>query len=122
VPAVAVSAAGEILAAEHRSVRRVLAAGEMGENPFPVSLALKCTNCHAASVSSLFYRGSGGHVCRSCGAPFELADPRHDRRSGHDRRADERNAAEWEEWRSGEERRRRLTLEPRHRLRTPSTG
>jgi len=122
VPAVAVSAAGDFLAAEHRNARQVLAASEMGQDPLPVGLALKCTNCRAASVSSLFYRGSDAHVCRSCGAPFELADPRHDRRSGRDRRADERNAAEWEEWRSGEERRRRLTLEPRHRLRTPSAG
>jgi hypothetical protein len=35
-------------------------------------------------------------------------DPRHDRRSGADRRADERHAAEWAEWRSGEDRRRLL--------------
>jgi len=73
-------------------------------------------------VSSLFWRGAEAHVCRSCSAPFELADPAHDRRSGRDRRADERHAAEWEEWRSGEDRRRNLSLEPRRRLRTPSTA
>jgi hypothetical protein len=73
-------------------------------------------------VSALFYLGPDAHVCSTCGAPFELADPRHDRRSGNDRRADERSAAEWEEWRSGEERRRALSLEPRRRLRTPAAA
>lgn len=87
-----------------------------------MGLALKCTNCHAASVSSFFYLGADAHVCRSCGAPFELADARHDRRSGSDRRADDRHADEWEDWRSGEERRRALSLEPRRRLWTPLTG
>jgi hypothetical protein len=87
-----------------------------------VGLALKCTNCNATSISSLFYLGPDAHVCRACGSPFELADPRHDRRSGADRRADEREAEEWAEWRSGEERRRALSLEPRRRLRTPSAA
>ena len=90
-----------------------------------MGLALRCTNCNAASVSSLFYMGIDAHVCRHCGSPFELADPRQDRRSGADRRADERNAAEWAEWvewRSGEDRRRALSLEPRRRLRTPRAG
>jgi hypothetical protein len=90
--------------------------------PIDVGLALRCTNCRAASVSALFYLGPDAHVCRHCGAPFELADPRHDRRSGPDRRADDRHVEEWEEWRSGEERRRALSLEPRRRLRTPSAG
>jgi hypothetical protein len=87
-----------------------------------MGLALRCTNCNAASVSALFYLGPDAHVCRLCGAPFELADRHRDRRSGADRRADERNAADWEEWRSGEDRRRSLTLEPRHRVRTPSAA
>lgn len=87
-----------------------------------MGLALKCTGCGAASVSSLFWMGREAHVCRVCGAPFELADPLRDRRSGADRRADERNADEWAEWRSGEERRRSLSLEPRRRLRTPSAA
>jgi hypothetical protein len=87
-----------------------------------VGIVLKCSNCAASSVSSLFYRGPDAHVCRSCGAPFELADPRHDRRSGPDRRADDRNAAEWAEWRSGEERRRALSMEPRRRVRTPDAA
>jgi hypothetical protein len=87
-----------------------------------MGLALRCTNCGTASISGLFYLGPDAHVCRSCGAPFELADPCHDRRSGADRRADERNAAEWAEWRSGEERRRALTMDPRHKLRTPSAA
>jgi hypothetical protein len=73
-------------------------------------------------VSSLFYFGPAAHVCRSCGAHFELADPRHDRRSGSDRRADKRNADEWAEWRSGEDRRRALSMEPRRRLSTPTAG
>ena len=87
-----------------------------------MGIALRCTNCSATSVSSLFYRGGGAHVCARCGAPFELANPAHDRRSGSDRRADDRHAAEWEEWRSGEERRRALSMEPRRRLRTPSAA
>jgi hypothetical protein len=87
-----------------------------------VGLALRCTNCNAAAVSALFWRGLDEHVCKSCGAPFELADPRLDRRSGHDRRADDQHRAEWEEWRSGEERRRSLSLEPRRRLTTPSAA
>jgi hypothetical protein len=87
-----------------------------------MGLALECTNCRTASVSSIFYLGVDAHVCRSCGALFELADPALDRRSGDDRRADERNAADWEEWRSGEERRRMLSLEPRRRLQTPSAA
>lgn len=51
-----------------------------------VGLALRCTNCAAASVSSLFYLGAGAHICRHCGAPFDLADPALDRRKGGDRR------------------------------------
>ena len=87
-----------------------------------MGVALKCTGCGHASVSSLFYRGAEAHVCRACGAPFELADPVRDRRSGSDRRADEDNAREWEEWRSGEDRRRALAMEPRRRLRTPTAA
>ena len=83
---------------------------------------MRCTSCGAASVSSLFYLGPDAHVCRHCGADFELANPDHDRRSGRDRRADERNAQEWAEWRSGEERRRALSMEPRRRVRTPSAA
>jgi len=87
-----------------------------------VGVALKCTNCGIASISSLFYLGPEAHVCRVCAAPFELADPVRDRRSGRDRRADEANAREWEEWRSGEERRRAMSMEPRRRFRTPATA
>lgn len=94
----------------------------MGDIPEPVGVVLKCSNCGAAGISSLFYLGADAHVCKICGSQFELADPRHDRRSGADRRADERNAEEWAEWRSGEERRRALSLEPRRRLRTPSAA
>jgi hypothetical protein len=87
-----------------------------------VGVALRCTNCGAASVSSLFWLGHGAHVCRACSAPFELADPRRDRRSGADRRADERNAEDWQEWRSGEERRRARSMDPRRRIRTPAAA
>ena len=73
-------------------------------------------------MSSLFYLGPDAHVCRHCGAKFELANPVQDRRTGSDRRADERNAREWAEWRSGEERRRTLSMEPRRRMRTPFAG
>jgi hypothetical protein len=71
-------------------------------------------------VSSLFYLGADAHVCRNCGARFELADPVHDRRSGDERRALEDHS--WAEWRSGEDRRRATTLDPRARLRTPSAA
>jgi hypothetical protein len=87
-----------------------------------VGLALKCTNCAAASVSSLFYLGADAHVCRSCGAPFELADPALDRRSRGERRAPDDEDSAWAEWRSGEDRRRATTMDPRARLRTPSTA
>ena len=87
-----------------------------------MGIALKCTNCGTAGVSSLFYLGPDAHVCKVCSAPFELADPGRDRRSGSDRRADEENAREWEEWRVGEERRRALTMEPRRRIGTPSAA
>jgi hypothetical protein len=87
-----------------------------------VSLVLRCVNCGSTSVSSLFYLGPEAHVCRMCRAPFELADPARDRRSGADRRADDRHAEEWAEWRSGEERRQSLSMEPRRRLSTPSAA
>jgi hypothetical protein len=88
-----------------------------------VSVALKCTNCGAASVSSMFYLGPDAHVCRICGFPFELADPAHDRRSGAERRSgDDDDAAAWEEWRSGEDRRRATSLDPRRRFVTPSAS
>jgi hypothetical protein len=87
-----------------------------------VGVVLKCRGCGAASVSSLFYLGPDAHVCRVCGEPFELANPTQDRRSGDERRADDANAADWAEWRSGEERRRALSMEPRRRLRTPSAA
>jgi len=99
-----------------------LAATLLGYIDDPVGIALTCTACGTGSVSALFYKGPDAHVCRSCGAPFDLADPGHDRRTGADRRADERNAEEWAEWRSGEERRRALTLEPRRRLSTPDAA
>ena len=73
-------------------------------------------------MSSLFWMGADAHVCKICGEPFELADPHRDRRSGADRRADERNAEEWAGWRSGEERRRALSMEPRRRVRTPTAA
>jgi hypothetical protein len=69
-----------------------------------VGVVLKCTNCGAASVSSLFYLGPDAHVCRSCGALFELADPALDRRSGRERRRFEDDSFE-AEWRSGFDRR-----------------
>src|SRR5436190_8417860 len=70
----------------------------------PVGLVLKRTNCNTASITSMFYRGPDAHLCRACGTPFELSDPRHDRRSGVDRRA----AKPYDgiaEWRSGFDRR-----------------
>jgi hypothetical protein len=70
-----------------------------------MSVALRCTRCGAGSVSSMFYLGPEAHVCRLCNAPFELADPERERRTGPDRRtgADD---LEWANWRSGDERRR----------------
>lgn len=73
-----------------------------------MSVALKCTRCGAASVSSLFYRGPDGHVCRLCDAPFELADPARERRLGLDRRA-KNDRDGWADWRSGIDRRRAMT-------------
>jgi hypothetical protein len=70
-----------------------------------VGVALRCTNCGTASVSSLFYLGPEVHVCTVCNAPFELADPGRDRRSGAERRARERNTLQRADWRSGEDRR-----------------
>ena len=70
-----------------------------------MSVALKCTQCGAASVSSLFYLGPDAHVCRICSAPFELMDPARDRRQGIERRRAE-DDGDWAEWRSGEDRRR----------------
>ena len=69
-------------------------------------IALSCTNCSAVSVSSFFYRGPDAHVCRACGAPFELADPAHDRRFGGERRMGEDDAEfAASDWRSGFDRR-----------------
>jgi hypothetical protein len=62
------------------------------------------TNCGSASVSSIFYLGPDAHVCRACGAPFELADPARDRRSGADRRRGEDDSFA-ADWRSGFDRR-----------------
>jgi hypothetical protein len=73
-----------------------------------VSVALKCTRCGAASVSSLFYRGPGAHACRLCDAPFELADPARERRLGLDRRA-RNNRGDSADWRTGIDRRRGVT-------------
>jgi hypothetical protein len=70
-----------------------------------VGLALRCTNCSAASVSALFYLGPDAHVCRSCGAPFELADPAHDRRIGSERRLADDDDFTASDWRSGFDRR-----------------
>jgi hypothetical protein len=70
-----------------------------------VGIALKCTNCGAASVSGLFYLGPDAHVCRACGAPFELADPALDRRSGRDRRRRLADQVLRADWRSGFDRR-----------------
>ncbi|MFL5893545.1 MAG: hypothetical protein ACJ76Z_00365 [Thermoleophilaceae bacterium] len=70
-----------------------------------MGVALKCTRCGATSVSSLFYLGPDAHVCRVCNAPFELADPRRDRRDGGDRR-DRQPGRHRAEWRNGEDRRR----------------
>jgi hypothetical protein len=87
-----------------------------------VGIALKCINCATTSVSSIFYLGPEAHVCRMCGAPFELADPAHDRRSGRDRRAVDDDSFALAEWRSGEDRRRAWTMDPRRRLRTPTAA
>ena len=70
-----------------------------------MGLALRCTNCNTASVSALFYLGPDAHVCRSCGAPFELLDPAHDRRLMHERRADVDDTFGANDWRSGFDRR-----------------
>jgi hypothetical protein len=72
-------------------------------------------------VSSLFYRGPDAHVCQSCGARFELADPALDRRSGHDRRR-RADAGVRAEWRTGEDRRRVTGLDPKIRLPTPAAA
>jgi hypothetical protein len=74
-----------------------------------MGIALSCTNCSAASVSSLFYLGPDAHVCRHCGAPFELADPAHDRRTGGDRRSAVDKLFGPEDWRGGFDRRVRST-------------
>jgi hypothetical protein len=71
-----------------------------------VGVALKCMRCGGAGVSSLFYRGPEAHVCRSCGAPFELLDPARDRRAGVDRRRRGNGSDGSADWRSGEDRRR----------------
>ena len=73
-----------------------------------MGVALKCTRCGSASISSMFYLGPDAHVCRLCSAPFELADPAHDRRSGGDRRARAAGTDDWADWRDGMERRTRL--------------
>ena len=86
-----------------------------------MGVALTCTGCGAASVSSLFYLGPDAHICRVCGAPFELAEPTRDRRSGDERRSNSDDAA-WAEWRSGEDRRRAESLDPRRRMQTPHTA
>ena len=70
-----------------------------------VGLALKCTNCGTASVSAIFYLGPDAHVCRACGAPFELADPAHDRRVSGERRLEEDDSFGPQDWRSGFDRR-----------------
>jgi hypothetical protein len=88
-----------------------------------VAIALRCTHCATTSVSSLFYLGPDAHVCRMCGALFELADPAHDRRSGRERRSlDDDGSFAVNDWRSGEDRRRAWTMDPRRRLRTPTAA
>jgi hypothetical protein len=52
--------------------------------------------------------GPEAHVCGVCHAPFELADPRRDRRSGRERRGRGNGVTGWEDWRSGADRRRAL--------------
>jgi hypothetical protein len=56
-------------------------------------------------VSSLFYIGPDAHVCRICSAPFELADPALDRRTGGERRALRDDSFRGADWRSGFDRR-----------------
>lgn len=71
-----------------------------------MGVRLECEDCPAQSVSSLFYRGPSNHRCHHCGGALTLADPRHDRRAGTDRR--DRivsGGAAWADWRSGDERR-----------------
>src|SRR4051794_35568882 len=70
-----------------------------------VGVAIKCTQCGATSVSSLFYLGPDAHVCRICSAPFDLIAPARARRQGLDRRSGNSDA-DWAEWRSGDDRRR----------------
>jgi hypothetical protein len=88
-----------------------------------VGVTLRCTRCGTPSVSSLFYLGPDAHLCRSCGAPFELADPAHDRRSGRERRGGPNDeACAFAEWRSGEDRRRAVSMDPGGRMQTPATA
>jgi hypothetical protein len=71
-----------------------------------MGLAIRCIRCGATSVSSLFYLGPEAHVCSVCHAPFELVDPRRDRRDGRERRTDSESAKDrWAEWRTGGDRR-----------------
>jgi hypothetical protein len=70
-----------------------------------MAVALECSRCGATSVSSLFYQGPDGHICRVCGGVFSLLDPARDRRRRPDRRGSG-DDMRWAEWRSGSERRR----------------
>jgi hypothetical protein len=56
-------------------------------------------------VSSVFYLGVDAHVCRICGASFELLDARQDRRSGQERRGQQDESFGASDWRSGFDRR-----------------
>jgi hypothetical protein len=98
-------AAGARFRPRNTATLLVLRALFWGIKIIPMGLALKCTDCGAASVSAMFYRGPEAHVCRVCRGPLELADPTRDRRVGGDRRNRGGGVQGWAEWRSGEERR-----------------
>lgn len=93
--------------------------GDMSQD---VALALTCTRCGGGSVSALFYRGPDAHVCRSCGAAYELVDPERDRRAGVDRRRRGDGSEGGAEWRSGEDRRHDAQRRPGTTSRTPAAA
>ena len=70
-------------------------------------MVLRCTRCGHGCLSAFVYRGRGEHVCKSCGGPLALADPRDERRSGSDRRA-RGGTHDGSDWRSGRDRRESL--------------
>jgi hypothetical protein len=70
----------------------------------PVGVELRCVDCGAESVSSLFWRGPGQHGCGECGGQLVLASDQDERRAGADRRR-KRFLKRWPDWRAGADRR-----------------